>query len=973
MVFTPTLATADELDAYLDPDCPDFGFATDIWVEAPPYQTSNDGKPVISTTREANADAFKTSTAGSQVAWNRYIQLGYYTFDDCKDFDAYWRHFINKQTICMKMVWFNYKYHVDRQMSINPKLQTWATKVAQQHLDQLEPSFLRMDTTRTTWARILPGILDLDAKFDDRPWQLVGPDTPKASGKTSTGRAPSPLSLPKPPKAQNKSRINSNELGSLSKLSSLRAAATKAIPPPKKDLFQISDASTKATGVASLPTPIPFPQSLSRPATNTTINAWQNPFSPQPTDGDSEMLDEKMAAVPINRSSNDGTSRITIKWKSKDYQSLAGDPVAWLTKFLDILNLLFSDRDGSFYRWESEDLLQSTPISKLTPEELRDFISPKITSINSVTTFAFGIRFSFMKASAAWKNHPTTKRILREQGIQLNVSNSSCNSGDLVIAGYLLFKAPNNTHRDLYYRHLRNNLPDNTPFFDIWLFRKTPTDDAINHLVVRCGKNHVGTLTTSLCGFLTGKGKALFLPRLAFAKLSPDKIKQYFAMHQSYVRSLRPIQLSPSIPSLDTEMSEQTLEGSIQRTPREWATSLTLADGVTNARCDVTDGSTDKHTYLLVPAHNLAEVKIALRNYRFSLNILEQRETRFRDSLPGLPDEIHIDLTTQDNLNFLDTMSNEDIWNSPPPSSKASKKAQQKSAPSLPSNRKSSEAPDELSDDDDETWKPDDDDQTTLNGDKATKPTQSTPPSNRNPQSDDQSLRSAGSLTSVLSRMEAIYDEFKTFTSKSDEQFAKVDVRLTARETTDATILQRMQSNQAETITSMKSQFEGMMAQVMQQLASPTIDPSPTSRRSHSSLTESALTHYSPTPSNHPHGISASLPYPSSPSQGGGSMSTASGESSGSSSFQPQAKKFRSLRTDLSQMSFDSANSEELSALGDVLYPPHHGLAPYPAPLSQSTIQQRSPSDKIPTDAKALPDSNAQYKSPSDSNGGAPS
>ena len=171
----------------------------------------------------------------------------------------------------------------------------------------------------------------------------------------------------------------------------------------------------------------------------------------------------------------------------------------------------------------------------------------------------------------------------------------------------------------------------------------------------------------------------------------------------------------------------------------------------------------------------------------------------------------------------------------------------------------------------------------------------------------------------------------------------------------------------------LKSQFEGMMAQVMQQLASPTIDPSPTSRRSHSSLTESALTQYSPTPANHPHGISASLPHHSSPSQGGGSMSTASGESSDSSSFQPQAKKFRSLRTDLSQMSFDSANSEELSALGDVLYPPHHGLAPYPAPPSPSTIQQRSPSAKFPPDAQALPDSNAQYKSPSDSNGGAPS
>ena len=178
-----------------------------------------------------------------------------------------------------------------------------------------------------------------------------------------------------------------------------------------------------------------------------------------------------------------------------------------------------------------------------------------------------------------------------------------------------------------------------------------------------------------------------------------------------------------------------------------------------------------------------------------------------------------------------------------------------------------------------------------------------------------------------------------------------------------------MTSNQAETITSMKSQFEGMMAQVMQQLASPTIDPSPASRRSHSTLTES--TPHNPTSSaNTLPNSSTSVIQHSTPSQSGGSMSTASGGSSESSSFQPQAKKFRSLRNDMHHMSFDSANSDsDLSALGDILYSNHTP----PAPMTSPSPPETTPHDTDTSDPPAPPDSNTQYKAPRDSNGGAPS
>ena len=161
------------------------------------------------------------------------------------------------------------------------------------------------------------------------------------------------------------------------------------------------------------------------------------------------------------------------------------------------------------------------------------------------------------------------KTALREHHLGLTISNSTCSSGRLVIAGYILFKAPNTTHRVRYLQSIRNHLPDNTPFFDILLYRRTPMDDANHHLAV-CGESHVSTLTSALSAYLTGKGTAFFLPRIAFAKLTQTQIQKCFDMHKTYIRSLRPIQLSPSIFNLDAPQEEHAPDGTVtQRTTRD--------------------------------------------------------------------------------------------------------------------------------------------------------------------------------------------------------------------------------------------------------------------------------------------------------------------------------------------------------------------------------------------------------------------
>ena len=103
-----------------------------------------------------------------------------------------------------------------------------------------------------------------------------------------------------------------------------------------------------------------------------------------------------------------------------------------------------------------------------------------------------------------------------------------------------------------------------------------------------------------------------------------------------------------------------------ERTTREWATSLCLSDG-SNARCDVVNGTQGNQTLLLVPAQHLNEIKESVRNYRLRINVLGQRKSRFRDSLPVLPAEIQFDPSTQANLTFLENLSSEEIWNQATP------------------------------------------------------------------------------------------------------------------------------------------------------------------------------------------------------------------------------------------------------------------------------------------------------------------
>jgi hypothetical protein len=157
---------------------------------------------------------------------------------------------------------------------------------------------------------------------------------------------------------------------------------------------------------------------------------------------------------------------------------------------------LFPDNDCFFYRWESRDLLLSSEITTLSPGELREFLSPNIAFLPATSQIIFGARVCFAaKFPGQWRNKENTVTKLAEHKVQVKISNSTTTSGKIVTAGYILFKAARTTQRTHFLQSLRQQLPKETPFFDIILFHRTPMEQKINHLVIQCGETHVSPLS----------------------------------------------------------------------------------------------------------------------------------------------------------------------------------------------------------------------------------------------------------------------------------------------------------------------------------------------------------------------------------------------------------------------------------------------------------------------------------------------
>jgi hypothetical protein len=164
--------------------------------------------------------------------------------------------------------------------------------------------------------------------------------------------------------------------------------------------------------------------------------------------------------------------------------------------------------------------------------------------------------------------------------IEVSVSNSKSKSGNMVTAGYVLLKAPNTTQLSRYTQFLRSVLPQNTPYFDVVRYKKTPLDQLIPQLRIQCGEKHVTPLCQALLPVLTGCGSAMFIPGYALGAMTDEQIRNHFQFHEKWARSLQAIPLSPHVNHLDQKKRiEYNEDGTAtERSTREWMSTIMAPD-----------------------------------------------------------------------------------------------------------------------------------------------------------------------------------------------------------------------------------------------------------------------------------------------------------------------------------------------------------------------------------------------------------
>jgi hypothetical protein len=290
-------------------------------------------------------------------------------------------------------------------------------------------------------------------------------------------------------------------------------------------------------------------------------------------------------------------------------------------------------------------------VDQLTTRELPCLRAPKISYLASRSMCIFGIRICATDkifASGSWLKHETTKIALEHHHVELTISNSTCDSGPMVVTGTIFLKHPVYTHRLYFLLALRRSLPISTPYFDIAVHRRTPGGIECPHLVVKCGEQHQDSLTEILSDFLDGKQTtALFIGTKLLQSMTQEANTNLYDTHQKYVDSIQRLPLFPQIVNIDRLRDESH---NIIRTTRGWANALNTPEGK-RLQCDAENGDRDRKAYLLVPQHLVHAVRPLLKHYQHQLRTMN------RQTQEGETNAI---------LDFLQSMSSAEIWRNAP-------------------------------------------------------------------------------------------------------------------------------------------------------------------------------------------------------------------------------------------------------------------------------------------------------------------
>ena len=592
----------------------------------------------------------------SPTAWNRYATLGYQSVLG-PTFSKIWHHRHQNPILFHRLVNFNYKMYIDRDLNVPEKLHAWATCISQPFLAEHSPKSIEVDTEYFTWH----GFQQYCEKhYDPEKWRVFD------HGKSKSVNSP-PRLLPPPatPPAQSESVIS---------------------PAPEAENAVNLQYSEQSSTPGTLKHPEGSPPDVT-PIDHSEDHPMELSSTTNSKDNASSQSDAKRSAFTMTNQvvTHDGAHKLSFKWQvqKSEFTQLTNNGKHLSAEILAILKSVFDDIDGFFYLWEGSSLGKPIRITALSNDELPQYLEPTITKQPATNTIAFGVRFGFTENPVEWKSSPEVKSFLKENNIRISESNIPPSAGKPTVAGYILLKHPSMTHRHKYTQYLHYAAGIEVPYFDLRLHKKSPTERSISHLAVHCGENDVNELSECLATLLSGEKTSIFLPRYTFAKMSPSQVDELFQMHDSYVKSLHHLSLAPLVTNLDLLRTEYFPDGTtVERSTREWALSLRLADGKTSAQCDIVNGIKNKQSaFLMVPAAFAADIKSQVQQYRERLRPLNRSAlSQPAATASDPPDVIHITSAVQTNLDFMAKLSSADIWNKAPASVKQSQKVKGKTS-----------------------------------------------------------------------------------------------------------------------------------------------------------------------------------------------------------------------------------------------------------------------------------------------------
>ena len=329
-------------------------FNTSEWVDTPPYETVLPETTPDSNIRAMTEQEYRNSTSPSN--WNRYLTLGRYVTDGFT-FDTNIAEITTDPLKVHCMIWYQYTYHLDYQLTIPMKLLEWATRCSLAYLQTFSASALHLNTKKVTWKQFSRSQSLTDS------WSEVPPNQRRRIKKKSKKLSPS-----------KEAQGNRN--------------------PPATIIEESSEPSNSTN--------------------NTSCSGNQS----SNCDNASAASDRKTSVLApnLNVPVCDGTYQVTFRLTvSADQMSKYRDTAKLKDEIYTFLNEILKDDHGSLYNWNHNGTDQQNSISKMTPTQVRQFICPSIAIMPSLSLVVVPIRFGFVgQLPSKWRNTEQTKDILKK-------------------------------------------------------------------------------------------------------------------------------------------------------------------------------------------------------------------------------------------------------------------------------------------------------------------------------------------------------------------------------------------------------------------------------------------------------------------------------------------------------------------------------------------------------------------------------